>query len=124
MALEDTTCNFYGPKKFGDLSLVTIQATVAGGSGAATRDADNSSPGTTIARTAAGQYDITFPAGQTFHPLFAGTLLAEQLGSAGFLEAASATAGTATYEFGTTPGTAAEVADNTRIYITFLVGKN
>lgn len=124
MANVDYARNLYAQQNLGDLSLVVIQATVAGGSGAATRDTAISSPETTISRTAAGQYDITFPKGQYFVPLSACTVLAETTGSGGYLEAFSATAGTATYEFGTTPGTAAEVADNTRICIAFLVGRN
>lgn len=124
MALESYAANFYGPKLFGDLNLVFIQATIAGGSGAVTRDAAASSPGTTITRSNTGQYDITFPAGQYFIPLEACTVLAEQLGSAGFCEAFSATAGTASYEFATTAGTAADPADLTRLCIAFLVGRN
>lgn len=122
--LPDYTRNFYGPVKLGNLALVHIQATVAGGSGAATRDADVSSPETTISRTAAGQYDIAFPGGQFFIPLTACTVLAEQAGSQGYWEAFDADAGTATIEFATTPGTAAELADDTRIVISGFVGKN
>ena len=124
MAHEGYARTFYGPRMLGDLNLVVIQGTVAGGSGAITRDTDISSPGTTITRDSAGQYSITFSPGQFFVPLTAETVLAEQAGSAGYCEAFSATAGTASYEFGTTPGTAAEVADNTRICIAFLVGRN
>ena len=124
MALEGYARTLFGQRSLGDLSLVVIQATIAGGSGAPTRDTDISSPGTTITRDSAGQYSITFPPGQFFIPLTAETVLAEQAGSAGYLEAFSATSGTASYEFGVTPGTAAEVADNTRLCIAFLVGRN
>lgn len=122
MALPDYARNLFGPQVFGDLSLVVIQATIAGGSGAPTRDAAASSPGTTISRDSAGQYSVTYPGGTIFVPLNSGTVLAEQAGSDGYLEAFNAAAGTASYEFAVTPGTAAEVADNTRICIAFLIG--
>jgi len=124
MALEGYALNCYASKMLGDVNLVVIQGTIAGSSGAITRDAAISSPGTTITRDSAGQYSVTFPQGQLFIPLTAETVLAEQAGSAGYLEAFSATAGTASYEFATTPGTAAEVADLTRICIAFLVARN
>jgi hypothetical protein len=124
MAQADYARNCYGPMKVGDLSLIYIQGTVAGGSGAVTRDAAASSPETTITRASAGQYTITFPAGEVLIPLTAETVLAEQAGSRGYWEAFSATAGTGSLEFAVTPGTAAEVADATRICIAFWVGKN
>jgi hypothetical protein len=105
------------------LHVILIQATIAGGSGAPTVDTAASDPNTTVARNSAGQYTITFPKGQVFHPLDACTVLAEQAGSQGYWESFSATGGTATIEFGTTPGTAAELADNTRICFAFLLGK-
>ncbi len=124
MAHEGYALNHYGSKTLGDLNLVVIQGTIAGSSGAITRDTAISSPNTTITRDSAGQYSVTFSPGQFFIPLEACTVLAEQLGSAGFCEAFSATAGTASYEFATTAGTAAEVADLTRICIAFYVGRN
>lgn len=122
--LQDYTRNMYGAVKFGNLALVVIQGTVAGGSGAITRDASASSPETTISRASAGQYTITFPQGEVFVPIAAETVLAEQTGSKGYWEAFDADAGTGSIEFGTAPGTAAEVADNTRICLAFWVGKN
>lgn len=59
MALESYCRNVYGPQKFVDLSIVVLQATFL--SGASTRDADNSSPDTTITDDTTGDYDITFP---------------------------------------------------------------
>lgn len=114
---------FYTALKKRHLHLVLIQATIAGGAGAATVDTVASDPNTTCVRNSAGQYTITFPKGLVFHPLEANTVLAEQLGSQGYWESFSATGGTATIEFGTTPGTAAEVADNTRLCFAFLLGK-
>lgn len=112
---------FYTPLRFRHLHLIVIQATMAGG--AVTIDAPNSSPNTSIALGAAGQFTITFPKGQYFHPVSACTVLTEQLGSDGYCETFSASGGTATYEFATTPGTAATPADGTRLCFTLLLGK-
>lgn len=67
MAFSDYAKNLYGPLKMVDLNLVVLQATFTDGSGAVSRDADNSSPETTIAIDTTGDYDITFPAGTFVH---------------------------------------------------------
>jgi hypothetical protein len=67
MSLESYARNLYAPQKFVDVSIVVLQATFL--SGASTRDADNSSPDTTIADDTTGDYDITFPAGTGVHVL-------------------------------------------------------
>lgn len=67
MALEGYSRNVYGNRARGDLSIVCIQATFT--SGAATRDAATSSPGTTISSGSGSVYDITFPACTFVHVL-------------------------------------------------------
>jgi|SRR5688572_710597 len=115
--------NVYAPTKFVDLNWVFIQAAI-GATGAVTRDAANSSPETTIARDGTGQYSITFPKGSFAQVVGAEVLLAESAGSKLFTEAVSATAGTASFEAATTPGTAADPADGSRVFITLLVANS
>lgn len=114
---------FYTALKKRHVHLVLIQATISGGSGAPTLDTVASDPNTTIARDSAGQYTITFPKGLFFHPLESCTVLAEQLGAQGYWESFDALNGTASIEFAKVPGTAAELEDNTRVCIAFLLGK-
>lgn len=116
--------NVYAPTKFVDLNYVFVQATIAGGSGAVTRDAANSSPETTITRDGVGQYSITFPKGAFAQVIGAEVLLAESAGSKLYAEAVSATAGTASFEAAAVPGTAADPADLSRIFITLLVSNS
>lgn len=58
MALENYNRNLYGPQKFVDLNIVLIKVRATG------RDADNSSPDTTVTDSGSGQYAITFPKAQ------------------------------------------------------------
>jgi len=113
------------PVRQGRISLVYLQATIAGGSGAPTVDTANSSPRVTLARNSAGQYTMTFPKCTFAHFVGGAVMLAESLGSNVYpesLTAASGGVGTLTFECGTTPGTAAEVADNSRIFVTLVIG--
>ena len=121
---QDYARNHFGPNKFGSLSWVFIQAAITDGSGAVERDATNSSPETTIARDAAGTYSVTFPGGEFAQVVGAEVLLAENAGSKLYPEALDADAGTATFEAATAPGTAADPAVNSRLFITILVGRN
>lgn len=126
MGFPDYSRGFYKPKQFGDMNMVVIVATIAGGSGAVTRVAAESSPETTITRDSAGQYSITFPKCQTAFPLRPVLLLAEGVGSDMYWEALSATSGTGTLEaaVNTAAATAADPADATKIYIALLCGQN
>jgi len=125
--LSDYALNIYAPIKYGKLSLVHIEATVSGGSGALTIDAAKSSPGTGITGGASGQATISFPKGKFVTPLGdPSVLLAESAGAKGSFEALDAN-GTGTVEFapaGGTAGTAAALADNSRVFITLLVGRD
>jgi hypothetical protein len=114
--------NLYGPIKFGNMQLVTIQATTDG-AGAVTIDAANSSPGTTITGGAAGLATIGFPTGQNVHPLNILVQKADSVGEIGTFRTLVAGTGVGTLEFwpSNTAGTATAVL-NARIYISFLVG--
>lgn len=69
MALAAYARNLYGPTKLVDLNVVILQATFSDGSGTVVRDADASSPETTITRDTTGDFDITFPKGTFVHVL-------------------------------------------------------
>jgi hypothetical protein len=57
MAFEAYARNLYAPVKLGpDLSFVIVTVAADG-----TRDADNSSPDTTVSAAGSGVYNITFP---------------------------------------------------------------
>ncbi len=115
------------PKRQGRLALVYIQATILGGAGAVTIDTDRSSPNTTISRSNTGKYTVTFPKSQFAHYVGGCVMLAESAGSDVYPEsivAASGGVGTLTFETATTPGTAADPATLSRIFITLLVGGN
>lgn len=116
--------NLYGPIKFGGMQLVTIQATVAGGAGALTIDAANSSPGTTITGGAGGLATIGFPTGQTVQPVNILVQLADSVGAIGTFRTLVASTGVGTLEFwpSNTAGTATALADNSRVYISLFVG--
>lgn len=123
--LKDYKPQLDTPKRQGRLALVYIQFTISDGSGTPVIDTDRSSPGTTIARNGTGQYTMTFPKSQFAHYMGGGTLLAEQLGSQVYpesLTASSGGVGTLTFEMAITPGTAADPAQNTRVFVTLLVG--
>lgn len=57
MALSDYARNLYAPSKFIDVQLVTIVITASG------RDADRSSPETTVGAGSSGAYVCTMPSG-------------------------------------------------------------
>jgi hypothetical protein len=120
MAFAAYARNVYSAVKCVDLNIVVIQATI-GAAGAVTRDAEVSSPETTITLDGAGQYSITFPKGTAGHIVGCEALLAESLGNKLYPEAFSATAGTASFEHAVTPGTAAAPAAGTRFFITLFV---
>lgn len=123
--LQDYKPQLDTPKRHGRMALVYLQATIAGGSGAVTIDSANSSPKVTIARDGTGQYTMTFPKSQFAHYVGGGVLLAEAAGSNVYpesLTAASGGVGTFTFETAVTPGTAADPADASRIFVTLLVG--
>lgn len=122
--IPDYADNLYGPVKFGALMWIHIEGTVAGGSGAITTDATNSTPGATITGGGSGQATIAFPKGSFAFPVGnVAVLLAESAGAEGHFEALSAANGTGTIEFSVTPGTAANLADNSRVFVNLLVGR-
>lgn len=124
MALVATGRNLYGPTKFVDLSFVFIQATMVGG--AVVRDADNSSPETTIALGTAGQFTFTFPAG-TFVQYMGLPVVCRQAEAAGVGQSVHAetllAAGTGAFETTSeTVDTPVTPTDGSRITIALLVG--
>ncbi len=124
MALQDTVRNLFTPVKLGDVSLVLIKATMV--AGAVVRDADSSSPETTITLGAAGQFTGTFPKGVTAHWL---NLLVDRnaeaagVGQSVHAEGLSASAGTFAFETTTeTADTPATPTDGSVIHVAILVG--
>lgn len=127
MALTDYCRNVFGPKTFGDLSLVVIQATFA--SGVATRDASNSSPDTTCTGNSGGVYAITFPACQFVHVV--GCQLDNKDATPDGADAhvavpisisAAGTGSIAT--LATDDGLVADPDDTARLFVTLLCGSN
>lgn len=126
MAIEGKCRNLFGDKLLGDLSLVVIQATISGG--VATRDADNSSPNTTIAQDTTADYDITFPAGSFVHWVGGGIdnasdTPADTVAKIVNPRSLNASAGTGKILFSAADdGDEVEPATGARVYITLLVG--
>jgi hypothetical protein len=121
MALAAYARNLYAPTKFVDVNIVVIQATFT--SGVPVRDADNSSPETTITGDD-GEYAITFPKGTGVHLLGAYVALAEAagIGQSVHWEGLSASLGTGSFELTSeTVNTPVAPTDDSRIYLTFLV---
>lgn len=122
--LQDYKPGLDTPKRQGRCALVYVQATILGGSGAVTIDTNNSSPRTTIERTTTGKYKVTFPKVLFAHFVGGAVQLADSAGSNVYPETllpASSGTGVFTFETGTTPGTAADPATLSRIYVTLLV---
>ena len=130
MALPDNASNLYSAGKFGDQTLVQLQAVFASSGPTITADAANTSPGVTITRDGTGQFTVKFPAGSTAHPLYLCRVLAEA-GAGQFIDIESLTPslndgtglGSMTVETSTTKGTAADPADGERLFFTLLVGQ-
>lgn len=123
--LKDYKPQLDTPKRQGRLALVYAQFTITDGSGTPSLDTANSSPGLTIARNGTGQYTLTFPKVVFAHFIGEGVQLAESAGSRIYPETltpSSGGVGTLTFETATTPGTAADPAVDSRLYITLLVG--
>ncbi len=111
------------PKRQKRLSLVFVEATIDSSGDATTVTAD-SSPDTTLTKTATGTYRCNMPRG-TFQHFVGGSVVGpsgESAGSQVYPETKDAGAGTATIETSITPGTAADPADGSRIVLTYLVG--
>jgi hypothetical protein len=118
------------PKRQGRLSLVYIQATFA--SGVATVDTDASSPEVTMEKDSTGDYDITFPKARFVHcigvEIDPGTDdpgdTAEKEGSPRSLSASGSNGvGTGKILFrNSDDGGLADPEDNSRVYVTLLVG--
>ena len=124
--LQDYKPQFDTPKRHGRMAPVYLQAAI-GASGAPTLDTDKSSPKVTIVRNTTGQYTVTFPKSQFAHYVGGCVLLAESAGCEVYPEslvAASGGVGTLTFETAVTPGTAADPAVDSRIFVTLLVGGN
>lgn len=126
MWLRDYKPNLAGPLKLRHLSVVVIQATFS--SGVATLDTDASSPDVTIAKDTTGDYDITFPAGQFVHCI--GVHLdpaADDPTDANVADAYPRSldaGGTGKILFmHSDDGGLADPDDDTRLYLTLLVGK-
>jgi uncharacterized cupin superfamily protein len=105
-------------------ATMVLQATVASdeSDGDVVIDSVASSPGQTITGTATtGQYSITFPPAKRFHFVGGEVMLAEAAGSKLSLESYDANAGTATFEAAVTPGTAADPAALSRLFITYVL---
>jgi hypothetical protein len=126
--LQDYKPQLDTPKRQGRLALVYLQAAI-GASGAPTVDTEDSSPRVTLTRNTTGQYTMTFPKCVFVHIVGHSILLAEATGVGGTIRPESlvaASGGTGTLTFETTtdsaPGTAADPADGSRIFITLLVG--
>jgi hypothetical protein len=122
MAHAANTRNVFAPLKYGFAEFCVIRGTVSGGSGAITRDADFSSPDTTITRNTTGLYDITFPPSQGAMWVQPGAVqLAAATGSSGQGVALNAGAGTGQIETSITPGTAADPADTSIVTVVLLL---
>lgn len=122
--LQDYKPQLDTPKRQGRFALVFLQATISDGSGTPVIDTANSSPRVTIARNGTGQYTMTFPKCTFAHFVGGAVQLAEAAGSNVYPESlASASSGTGvlTFETAVTPGTAADPAVDSRIYVTLLV---
>jgi hypothetical protein len=117
--------NVYAPTKFVDVSIVIVQAVFASSGTTITRDAANSSPETTIVRDGTGQFTVTFPKCLGAHFVAGSTLLAEATGVGADIrpESVSASLGSASFETSTAtaPGTAADPADGSRLFFTFIL---
>jgi hypothetical protein len=123
--LQDYKPQLDTPKRHGRMAFVYLQATILGGSGAVTIDSEKSSPKVTISRSNTGKYTMTFPKCQFAQFVGGGVQLADSAGSNVYPESltpASGGVGTFTFETATTPGTAADPATLSRIYVTLLVG--
>jgi len=129
--LQDYKPQLDTPKRQGRLALVYIQATFA--SGVATVDTDKSSPRVTMVKSATGRYTITFPKSQFVHWVGGGldpaaddpTDANEQDVSPRSLVASSGGTGTGFVLFrDSDDGALRDPSDNTRCYITLLIGGN
>lgn len=124
MALTSYARNVFGSTKLGDLSIVVIRATMV--AGAAVRDADNSSPDTTIALGGAGQFTGTFPPGVSatwLNVLVDANGEAAGVGQSVHCEGLSASAGTFGFETTSeTVNTPVTPADGSVIHVVILVG--
>ncbi len=125
MALQDTARNLFTPAKLGDLTLVLIKGTMT--AGACVRDADSSSPNTTIALGAAGQFTGTFDKGVTAHWLNVivdRNAEAAGVGQSVHCEGLSASAGTFAFETtDETVNTPTTPTDGSVVYVAILVGQ-
>lgn len=109
--------------------VFVIQGTVAAdeSDGDVVLDTEASSPGVTLTGTSStGQYAISFPKSRRFHFVSGEVMLAEAAGSKLSLESydpapSSGTVGTATFEAAVTPGTPADPAAASRLFITILL---
>jgi len=122
----DVADNLKGPVKFGNLQLVAFAATFS--SGVATLVAAQSVGGVTIAKTAAGRYAVSFPAGNFIIPLNMTLDLGASVPSAATVKAAwprlmNAPAGTFEAQFfNTDDGGPEDPQDTMTFYCSFLVG--
>lgn len=122
---ETQTNSTHTDRMLGRLKWVFIQATSNGT--VLTLDAANSSPGITLGGTA-GDYTIAgLPTGTFAHWVGGMVQLAEATGVGGDIrpETLVASAGTASFETttATAPGTAAAPANNSRVFITIVIGR-
>jgi hypothetical protein len=117
-----------GPVKEGMMQLVHVEGTVAGGAGVITADASACSPGATITGGAGGLATVSFPTGNKNVYLCGPPTvqLADSVGAIGTVRTESALTGTITLEFwvSNTAGTAAILADGSRVHFTFFVGSD
>ena len=128
MSLTAYARNVYAPQKFVDFQIVTLQATYASSGNVITRDADTSSPETTITRDTTGQFTVKFPAGTGAHLVSLYRMIAEAA-SGQFIDPETLSAslndgsgqGSLTFETSTTKGTAADPADGERIFVTLFL---
>lgn len=124
--LQDYKPQLDTPKRQGRLALVYAQATFSDGSGTFTQSTESSSPRTTLTRTGAGQYKLTFPKCQFAH-IVGLQLFAPESAGANFANPESITPATGgqgefLFETSTTLGTAADPVTGSKLHITLLVG--
>ena len=114
MALPSTCRNLYAPQQFVDVTLVTIVITSAG------RDADRSSPETTVGAGASGVYACTMPAGQ-FQVLIGRDV--RDTGAAGgkTVQVSGYSVSNGVASFNVTLSGGSNVASTEEVFVTFLV---
>jgi len=124
--LPDYKNSLFAPLKFRHVHFIVLQATFS--SGVATVDASESSPGVTLVKDTTGDYDVTFPKGQWVHVVGCALDPASDTPTDSVETKVSprsfVATGTGKLLFShVDDGGEADPEDNTRVYLTLMLGR-